>query len=120
MRLCGLRDRRRRDARQRIDPHRGGLGWPAGGSLVPSYFKGQTQPVGITDVDALAVVNVDQRCSLTVDESTVPRAVVDRHPPALIETQQQMRAGDQGMRDTHIGAEVTSNDHIMACREAPF
>ena len=53
----------------------------------------------------------------TVDEHPGRRTVVDRYPFAAIESQHQMRAGDQRMGNPHVGAQVGSNDHVLACRE---
>ena len=83
-----------------------------------SNFEGHPRPVGLADVDGLAVMDIDHRHSLAVDEHPVERIVVDRHPLALIEAQQQVRAGDQRMRDAHVGAQVTSDDHVASGREA--
>jgi hypothetical protein len=59
---------------------------------MPSELEAQPRPVGIADVDALAVLYVNHRHLAAVDESPVQRTVVDRQPPALVEAQQQMRA----------------------------
>jgi hypothetical protein len=60
--------------------------------LVAPDLEGQLWPVGIPDVDGLAVVDVDDRHPVAVDERPVERAVVDRQPPALVEAQQQVGA----------------------------
>ena len=54
---------------------------------------------------------------MTVDERPCRRTVVDRYPFAAIEAQQQVCAGDQRMGNAHVGAQVTSDDHIVAWRE---
>jgi hypothetical protein len=87
---------------------------------VPPDLKVQQRPVGISDVDALAVVDVDHRYAATVGERPVQRIVVDRQPAALIETQQQMGTRDQRMRDAHVGAQVASDHYVVACREGAF
>jgi hypothetical protein len=71
------------------------------------------RPIGIADVDRLTVVDVDHRRSTAVDESAVQRTVVDGQPAALVETQQQVSPGDQGMGDAHVGAEIASNDDVV-------
>jgi hypothetical protein len=85
---------------------------------VTSDLEGQTRPVGPSDVDALAIVDVDPPHPLAADENPGGRTVVDRYPFAPIEAQQQVRAGDQRMGNAHVGAEVTSDHHITAGREA--
>jgi hypothetical protein len=85
--------------------------------VVTSDFKGQAWPVRLSDVDALAIPDVDHPYPLTVDECPCWRTVVDRHPVASIEAQQQVCAGDQRMGNAHVGTEVTSDDHIVAWRE---
>jgi hypothetical protein len=82
-----------------------------------SDLEGQARPVGLSDVDALAIADVDHRYTATVDVDPITRAVVDRHPPALIESEQQMGARDRRVRDAHVGAQVASNDDLVACRE---
>jgi hypothetical protein len=77
----------------------------------------QQGSVGIADVEALAVVEVDHRHSPAVDESPIERTVVDRQPPALVEAQQQMGPRDQRVCDAHIGAEIAPDHHVMACGE---
>lgn len=94
--------------------HRRGLRRPADHPRVPSDFEGQLWAVGIADVDDLTVVDVDHRHPAPVHVGPVQRTVVDSQPAALLEAQQQVRAGDQRMRDPYVGAKVTSDDHIMA------
>jgi hypothetical protein len=77
----------------------------------------QLRSAGIADVDALVVANVDHRPAVPVDEGPVHRAVVDRQPLALLETQDQVFAGNPGIGDTDVGIHVTSDDHVLACRE---
>ena len=74
-------------------------------------------PVGIADVDALAVVDVDHRHPAAVDVGAVQRTVVDGQPAPLIEAQQQMSTRDQRMRDAHVGAQIAPDHHVMACGE---
>jgi hypothetical protein len=83
-------------------------------------LEGQVGPVGISDVDALAVVNVHHRHPAAVDESPVERTVVDRQPPALLESQQQMGARNQRVRDAHVGPEIPSDDDVMTRGEGSF
>jgi hypothetical protein len=84
---------------------------------VTSDQEAQTRPVRPSYIDALAIPDVDHPHPATVDEHPRRRPVVDRHPFALIETQQQVRAGDQRIGNAHVGTKVTSNDDIMACGE---
>jgi hypothetical protein len=70
---------------------------------VGSDLEGQAGPLRIPDVDALAVVDVDHRHPVAVDVRSVQRAVVDCHPSALIEAQDQVRAGYPGIRDAQVG-----------------
>jgi hypothetical protein len=71
----------------------------------------------IPDVDALAVVDVDDRHPVAVDVGAVQRAVIDCQPSALIEPQNQVRAGDPRIRDAQVGVQVTPDDHLVARRE---
>jgi hypothetical protein len=80
-------------------------------------FERQQWPVGIADVDALAVVEVDDWHPPTVSESAIQRTVVDRQPPALVVAQQQMGARNQGVRNPHVGPEVAPDHHVVARRE---
>jgi hypothetical protein len=57
---------------------------------VPPDLEAQLGAVGIADVDALAVMDIDDRYLPAVGESPVERTVVDRQPPALVKTQQQL------------------------------
>jgi hypothetical protein len=54
--------------------------------VVPDLER-QQWPVGVSDVDALAVADVDYRHSPAVDVRPVQRTVVDCQPPALVEAQ---------------------------------
>ena len=102
------------------DAHRLGLGRAPGHPLVAPDLEGQQWPVGISDVDALAVVDVDHRHPAAVDESPVERTVVDRQPPALVEAQQQMGARNQRVRDAHVGAEIAADHHVVTRCEGAF
>ena len=82
-----------------------------------SDLEGQTGSVRHSDVDALAITDVDHPHPATVDEHPSRGAVVDRYPFALIEAQQHVRAGELRMGNAHVGAKVTSNDDIVAWRE---
>jgi hypothetical protein len=88
--------------------------------LVAPDLEGQLRPVGISNVDALAVVDVDHRHPAAVDESPVERTVVDRQPPALVKAQQQMGARNQRVRDAHVGAEIAPDHHVMTGCEGAF
>jgi hypothetical protein len=87
---------------------------------VPPDLEPQRRPVGISDVEALAVLDVDHRHPPAVDEGPVQRAVVDRQPPALIEPQQQVGARNQRVGNAHVGPEVAPDHHVVARREGPF
>jgi len=79
----------------------------------------QLWPVGISDVDALAVVNVDHGHPPAVYESAVERTVVDRQPPALVEAQQQMGARNQRVRDPDVGPKIAPDHHVITrCKGA--
>jgi hypothetical protein len=82
-----------------------------------SDLEGQTWSVRVSDVDALAIADVYHRRAATAEEHPVGRIVVNRNPLAAVKAEQQVRAGDEGMRNAHIGAEIASNDHVMTCRE---
>jgi hypothetical protein len=88
--------------------------------LVAPDLEPQQRPVGISDIDALAVVDVDYRHPAAVHESPVQRTIVDRQPPALIEAQQQMGTRNQRVRDAHIGPEIAPDHHVMTCCEGAF
>jgi hypothetical protein len=83
-------------------------------------LESQQRSVGIPDIDALAVVDVDYRHPPAVDESPVQRTVVDRQPPALIKAQQQMGTRNQRVRDAHIGPEVAPHHHVVTRCEGTF
>jgi hypothetical protein len=87
---------------------------------VAADFEGQLRPVGISDVDGLAVMDVDYRHPVAVDESPVERTVVDRQPPALVEAQQQMGARNQRVGDAHVGPEIAPDHHIVTRCEGAF
>jgi hypothetical protein len=75
--------------------------------------EAQPRPVGTSHVDALAVTDVDDGNPSVIDEHPRRGSVVDRHPFAAIEPQQQMCAGDQRVCHAHVGTQVTPHDHIM-------
>jgi hypothetical protein len=87
---------------------------------VVTDLESKLRPVGIADVDALAVVDVDHRHPPAIDVSPVQRTVVDRQPPALVEPQQQMSARNQRVGEAHIGPEVAPHHHVMTCCEGTF
>nr|WP_286178277.1 hypothetical protein [Arthrobacter sp. SLBN-53] len=78
-------------------------------------LEGQLRAVGIADVELLAVGDVQRGDPLTVDVHAVEAAVVDGDPAALIEAQHQVRARDQRVGDTYIGAQVATDDDVIAC-----
>ncbi|EUA54927.1 hypothetical protein I550_3077 [Mycobacterium intracellulare 1956] len=71
----------------------------------------------VSDVNALAVVDIDDRHPVTVEIGPVQRTVIDCQPAALIETQDQMRARDARIGDLHVGLRVASDDHFVSGRE---
>jgi hypothetical protein len=93
------------------------LGWSAGLPVLGTDRKGQPRPLRIPHVNALAVVDVDDRHSVAVDVGPVQRAVVDCQPSAVIEAQYQMGAGYPGVRDAQVGVQVAPDNHLMACSE---
>jgi hypothetical protein len=46
--------------------------------------------------------------------------VVDHDPPAVVEAQQQVCAGDGRVRNSYIGVQVTADDHVAARGEVGF
>jgi hypothetical protein len=92
-------------------------GWPAGLALLRSDREGQPRSLRVPDVDALAVVNVDDRHPVAVDKGAIQRTVVDCQPPALIEPEYQVRAGDPRIGNAQVGVQVTADDHLVACGE---
>ena len=79
--------------------------------------EGQARTLGVSDVNALAVMDIDHRHPVAVEVGPVQRAVVDCQPTALIEPQDQMRARDARIGDAHIGLHVATDDHLVAGRE---
>ncbi len=93
-------------------------GWaPRAVSLLRPDLEGQPRPGGIADVDDLAVMEVENRHAIAVEVRSVERTVVDRQPPALVEAQDQVRAGDARVRNAQVGVQITPNDHFIACGE---
>ena len=86
-------------------------------TLMAADLEGQLRTVGVADVEALTVVDVDDGHPPAVDVHPVEAAVVDGDPPALVEPQHQVGAGDQRMCDTDVGAQVTADDDVVARRE---
>ena len=78
-------------------------------------LEGQRRAVRVADIDPLAVLDVDDRHATVVDVEPVKAAVVDGEPSTLVESHQQVRSGDQRVRDTDVGPQVTSDDYIVAC-----
>jgi hypothetical protein len=85
---------------------------------VPADLERQLRPVGVADVEALAVVDVHGGHSPVVDVHPVEAAVVDRDPAALVEPQHKVCAGDQRMCDTDVGAKITADYDVVARRKA--
>ena len=65
-------------------------------------FEGQCGTIRVADVDPLAIVDVDNWDAAIVDVHPVEAAVVDRDPSALVKSQQQVRSGDQRLRDADV------------------
>ena len=96
-RRCGIRLLRQRGPRQGGRPgvpRRPGLGRSAGLAVLRSDRERQPRSLRVADVDALAVVDVDDRHPVAVDIGSVQRAVVDRQPAALLEPHDQVCPGD--------------------------
>ena len=74
-------------------------------------------PCGFPTCDALPVVDVDHRHPVAVEIGPVQRAVVDRQPAALVEAQDQVRAGYPRVGDAQVGMQVAADDHLVACGE---
>lgn len=85
---------------------------------MPTDFEGQPRTVRITDVEGLAVVDVDGRYPASIDEHTVEAAVVDRHPTVVVVPHHQVRAGDQRMGNAYVGAQIATDHHIIAGSES--
>jgi hypothetical protein len=88
--------------------------------LVAPDLERKLWPVGISDVESLAVMDVDHGDPAAIDKSPVERTVVDRQPPALVEAQQQMGARNQRVRDTHVGPEIAPDHHVVTRCEGAF
>lgn len=85
-----------------------------GHTLVAADLEDQQRAVRVADIDPLAVLDVDHRHATVVDVHPVEAAVVDGDPSALVESQQQMSPGDQGVPDADVRPQVTPNNHIVA------
>ena len=112
----GLRGPRRVSRARRADGHRLGR-CPPGCALVSPDLETQLRPIGIADVEVLTVLQVDRGHAPVVDVHPVEAAVVDGDPPALVEPQHKVCARDQWMCDTDVGAEVTSDNDVVARRK---
>jgi hypothetical protein len=97
-------------------PRRPRLWWPGDFTLLWSDRERQPRSARIPNVDALAVMDVNDRRPVPVDVRPVQR-VVDCQPPALIEPQYQVRTGDPRVGNAQVGVQVTTDDHLVACRE---
>ena len=95
----------------------GGLPDRAGG---PAELESQPRPVRITDVDDLPVADVYRQHLTPVNEHSIERAVVDRHPLAVFEAQHHMCPRHQRMGQANIGSQITSDHHVMTRREGAF
>jgi hypothetical protein len=84
---------------------------------MPPDLETQLRPIGVADVEVLAVLEVDGGNPPIVDVHPVEAAVVDGNPTALVEPQHQVRARDQRMCDADIGAKVAADDYVVARRE---
>jgi hypothetical protein len=84
---------------------------------VVTDLESKPRPVGVADVDGLAVVDVDHRHPTPVDVGSVQRTVVDGEPTPLLEAQHQVRTRDEWMSDAHVGAQIAPDYHVMACGE---
>ena len=68
-----------------------------------SDVENEPRPIRQAEVEALAVPNIERRHPLAVGEYPVLAVVVERDPPAVVEAQQHVRAGDERVRDAYIG-----------------
>jgi hypothetical protein len=84
---------------------------------VPPDLETQLRSIGVADVQVLTVLQVDGGDPPVVDVHPVEAAVVDGDPSALIEPQHKVRAGDQRMCDTDVGAKIAADDYVVARRE---
>jgi hypothetical protein len=84
---------------------------------MPPDLETQLRPIGIADVEALTVVQVNGWDLPVVDVHPVEAAVVDGYPPALIEPQHEVCAGDQWVGDADIGAKVATDNDIVSSGE---
>jgi hypothetical protein len=85
--------------------------------LLRADREGQPWPLRIPHVDALAVVDVDDRHPVAVDVGPVQRPVVDGQPAALVEPQDQVRARNPWVGDPQVGVLITPDDNLMTCCE---
>lgn len=77
----------------------------------------QLRPIGVADVQVLTVLEVDGGYPPVVDVHPVEAAVVDGDPPTLVKAQHKMRAGDQRMCDSDVGAKIAADYYVVARRE---
>jgi hypothetical protein len=84
---------------------------------MPPDLETQLRPIGIADVDVLTVLQVNGGHPAVVDVHPVEAAVVDGDPPTLVEPQHEMRARDQRMGDSDVGAKIAADDYVVARRE---
>jgi hypothetical protein len=84
---------------------------------VPSHLEGDPRSVWIAKAHCLAIADLDHRHPLAIDVDPVEGAVVDPQPPTLLESQQEVSPGHQGMGDPHVSAQITSDDNVVACGE---
>ncbi len=89
-------------------------------TLMAADLERQQRPVGVADVELLAVGDVGGGHAATVEEHPVEAAVVDGDPPALVEPQHQMGTGDQGVGDADVGAQIPADDDVVAGREGAW
>jgi hypothetical protein len=85
--------------------------------LVAPDLERQPRTVGIADVQAEPIGDVNRRDALIVDIHAVEAAVVDGHPTTLIEAQHQVCSGDQRVGDADVGAQIAPNHHVVTWGE---
>jgi hypothetical protein len=85
---------------------------------VPPDLETQLRAIGIADVEALTVLQVNGWDLPVVDVHPVEAAVVDGDPPALVEPQHKVCARDQRVCDPDVGAKVAADDNVVARRES--
>lgn len=85
---------------------------PGGGPL-----RSPAPDVGVSDMDSLGIVDVHDWHPTVIEVEPIEAAIVNGDPATLVESQQQVCPGDQGVCDADIRAQVTPDDDIVSCGE---